>query len=223
MRLSVIVTSVVTFSSCVFAASNANINVLYRYDRSDEKHAIAAFDSTGQLIGYTCGNILDTGSFAKEHVSFTVDEQADGKISVGGTAYPIHSKVEYSGGPTCTRIYNHKMTELDCNVAMDENFVGIPVASNETEICFGRDLSSFDLRKGIRRINTANVDRLDRRSSVPWNGPDGFKKVGKRCLKELTTESDIPNPSQNYYEQQLSVNVYIYSLNRKNILLMTYM
>ncbi|KAJ5771766.1 hypothetical protein N7520_002295 [Penicillium odoratum] len=41
---------------------------------------------------------------------------------------------------------------------MEEDFVGIPVASKEREICFGEDLAAFDLSKGIRRIDTSKVD-----------------------------------------------------------------
>ncbi|KAJ5633269.1 hypothetical protein N7490_009608 [Penicillium lividum] len=158
MRFGNLLASAVTLSSYVSATT---INVLYRHDKHHDKHAIAAFHSSGQLIGYSCDHVLNSGSFAKEHVSFDVDDQAAGKISVGGIAYPIHSNVRYSGGPTCTRVYNHKMKEADCKVTMGEDFVGVPVASKEREVCFGEDFAAFDLSKGIHVIDTSNVDRLE--------------------------------------------------------------
>jgi hypothetical protein len=180
MRFGPFVTATVTFcSSIVLATAEGNINVLYRYDRSDDKHAIAAFNDAKQLIGYTCDYTLDHGSFATQHVHFKVDEQAQGEINVGGKAYPIHSQAEHSGGPACNRIYNHKMVELDCTVTMEAGFVGSPIASNTIKSCFGRDLETFDLSKGIRRIDTSKAGTVDRRSPVPLNGPDGFQKVHK--------------------------------------------
>lgn len=206
MRFGLLITSVMAFSSSVFATSDKSINVLYRYDRSDDKHAIAAFDNTKLLIGYTCDYTLDHGSFSKEHVSFEVDEQANGNINVGGVSYPIHSKAEHSGGPTCTRIYNHKMVELDCTVAMDADFVGSPVAANATKACFGRDLASFDLGRGIRRMDTSKATTLEQRSPMPLGGLDGFKKVDKRCITEMSTEVAASVPQQQYFEQQFSVS-----------------
>lgn len=158
MRFDPFVTATVTFcSSILLATAEGNINVLYRYDRSDDKHAIAAFNDAKQLIGYNCDYTLDHGSFATQHVHFKVDEQAQGEINVGGKAYPIHSQAEHSGGPACNRIYNHKMVELDCTVTMEAGFVGSPIASHTTKSCFGPDLEPFDLSKGIRRIDTSKA------------------------------------------------------------------
>ncbi|KAJ5771767.1 hypothetical protein N7520_002296 [Penicillium odoratum] len=88
MRFGNLLASAVTLSSY---ASATTINVLYRREKDRDRHGIAAFDSSGQLIGYSCDYALNSGSFAKEHISFDVDDQAASKISVGGIAYRIHS------------------------------------------------------------------------------------------------------------------------------------
>ncbi|KAJ5116254.1 hypothetical protein N7456_000602 [Penicillium angulare] len=214
MRLGPLLASTVTvFSSIALAlpAKNTTINVLYRHDRDDQKHGIAAFNSAKQLIGYTCDYTLDHGNFAAEHIQFKVDKQSTGEIVIGGKAYAIHSKAEHSGGPTCNRIYNHKMVELDCTVTMDAKFVGRPISINGTQPCFGGDLTAFDLRQGVRVIDTSQAKKVDRSSSVQvpetLDGLDELENVDKRCLVQSTTDPVKGVVQQQYFAEQYTKNI----------------
>ncbi|KAJ5256561.1 hypothetical protein N7478_012665 [Penicillium angulare] len=213
MRLGPLLTSTVTVFSIAHAlpSKSTTINVLYRHDRNDEKHGIAAFNGAKQLIGHTCDYTLDHGNFAAEHIQFKVDEKASGEIIIGGKTYPVHSKAEHSGGPTCNRIYSDNEIELDCTVTMDAKFVGKPISINETQACFGGDLTAFDLAQGVRILDTSKAGPVDRRSAVPvtkseLNEPENVDKRSS-CSSSETTVAIKSVIQQQYFAEQYSKNI----------------
>lgn len=90
------------------------ITVLYRWEKEANEHGIAAFGEFDTLIGHSCSKVLDTGSFAKAPISFNLTkDNGAGFITVDGSEHMIHANSQYLDNPTCTRVYNQKVVELE--------------------------------------------------------------------------------------------------------------
>ena len=210
MRLSYMLAVLMAALQSVFAAPPVNITVLYRYENNPDNHGIAAFDSTGLLIGYACNSTLNSGDFARHPIRIDTDRDAAGHIHVDGKIYPIHSKSEYSGGPTCSRIYNDEMSEINCSIAMPSDFKGTEVPLEQTHTCFGPDYAAFDLSQGIRRIDPSLAGKA---AHPPSAGSQAgvdlatyYTSLGKRCITESETEpAQNISPHQQFWEEQLTV------------------
>lgn len=189
------------------------ITVLYRWEKTANEHGIAAFDKFGTLIGHSCSKALDTGSFANDPISFNLTKHnGAGFITVDGSMHMIHANSQYSNGPTCTRVYNQEMVELECQVAMPGGFQGVPISANDVS-CFKR------LAEGLRVLDTSHVEDPNyavddtifspQESEHDAMNPRSNDLVERQCTTSYATDPQKDkDPFQRYLARQLTVSIF---------------
>ncbi|KAJ5833972.1 hypothetical protein N7474_002283 [Penicillium riverlandense] len=209
-------TIIMALPLAICAPTNTQIiTVLYRWEKEANEHGIAAFGEFDTLIGHSCSKVLNTGSFATAPISFNLTkDNGAGFITVDGSEHMIHTNSQYSNGPTCTRVYNQAMVELDCQVTLPSGFQGVPLSANEVS-CFQR------LAKGIRVLNTALVND----PKYAANDADfGMKEpkhnaitsrsndlVDRQCVVSYATEPQAEkDPWQRFLGKQLTVSMSVF-------------
>lgn len=98
-----------------FGAANAAIDVqlVWRLEKDSGHSSVSALDlKKGTLLAGSCGSTLE----ADTPIDFSnVDKDGNGNFTVGDANYRVHSKPEFSGGPSCSKTFNAKYSLVQCS------------------------------------------------------------------------------------------------------------
>lgn len=105
-------THLLLIQSVLSVAIGANVDMIWRHEVGSSRSSISILDpSTNKLLAQTCGDILQGDS----PIDFSnVSSKGFGAFTVGTKNYTAHSLPEFSGGPTCTKIYANDFAVVDC-------------------------------------------------------------------------------------------------------------
>lgn len=176
------------------------------YHRANSGISVEAL-SGGALVGRDCSNTLNTGSFAKLPVTFDVDERGSGNLTVGPSTYWIHEHTDYSGGITCSRMYNDMEAAVYCTVIVPAELSISPSTGLDITECNTNHAHSLSktLKAATRGLPLRNsINQTDIEPISP--------RQGSVCIDQSgTTRWACGDPHQNFYHRQLSVSDYFLS------------
>ncbi|KAL4731568.1 hypothetical protein ACLX1H_000541 [Fusarium chlamydosporum] len=94
---------------------NAEKHIVWEHAKSSSQTSLSVY-SDSNLLARTCSSFLP-GSQSIDF--FDVDANGFGNFTIGAAKYLVHSVAEYSGGPVCTKKYNHEATvePISCGAA----------------------------------------------------------------------------------------------------------
>ena len=93
------------------SAASASVGVVWQYAKTSQT-SLSVYNGTS-LLAQSCSSFLSDGSTG---IDFSdVDENGFGNFTVGHNRYVVHSKAQYSGGPICTKKFNHEATVVECS------------------------------------------------------------------------------------------------------------
>ncbi|KAK1758186.1 hypothetical protein QBC47DRAFT_358065 [Echria macrotheca] len=90
-----------TLASCMAlgGVEATQLSIEFHYNKVTAQSSIAAWnEERTELLGHSCSSSLDSGPFQNHAISFAVDKNGAGNITVGPFSYLIHQDVKYSGG-----------------------------------------------------------------------------------------------------------------------------
>ena len=199
------------------AYESSSLNIELQYNKLTTQSSITAWNKERtEVFGHSCSDSLTSGVFRTYPISFKVDQDGAGNITVDSTSYIVHDSPESSGGITCSRMYSETEALVACAVQVPE---GIPLVSlDQLDECssgggvhqLGRILrglasgsTSYPGASSVLNGSAVQGDEpLERRQ---WRCPGGGN-IDKRQRTSTTTEMvGDGNPHQNYMNVQLSV------------------
>ncbi|CAG7564520.1 unnamed protein product [Fusarium equiseti] len=93
------------------SAASASVDVVWQYAKASQT-SLSVYNGTS-LLAQSCSSFLSDESAS---IDFSdVDENGFGNFTVGHNRYLVHSKTKYSGGPICTKKFNHEATVVECS------------------------------------------------------------------------------------------------------------
>ncbi|KAL6354846.1 hypothetical protein LRP88_12203 [Fusarium phalaenopsidis] len=182
-----------------FGAANAAIDVqlVWRLEKDSSHSSVGALDpKKGTLLAGSCGSIIE----ADIPIDFSdVDKDGNGNFTVGDATYRIHSKPEFSGGPSCSKTFNAKYSLVQCSGV---KWPGTPDSAkgNSTD-CF-KDGDSQATFRALEARGISHELHSAHRRDTHQNDERQF------CSWYTTTNLvDDGNPHQNYLHKQLSETI----------------
>lgn len=99
------------------------VQVNHQWNRVTLQNGTAAFTESGELLGYSNDNSLDTGNFKEDPVRFHVNDwTGSGTITVAGKTYNIHAQPDEPNAPICYQFWHPDETTIKCQVLMPANW-----------------------------------------------------------------------------------------------------
>lgn len=204
-------------------AAPKDIRVVWTYhkaggDQSGKTTLMAFRTDLSTLLEKSYSNTLNTGNFADTPLTFDVDENGFGTLTYG-TTYKVHSDPEYSGGISCSQMYNEKDTFVECTVPWKGTSAPAEKSKKRSEWAAELGASSLPVlgQQGLDIWHASEpVAGTDSDPAVdpPTKRELQARPLGKRqsqfgCFAEITRETTLRgdgNPHQNHYNRQLSVS-----------------
>ena len=164
------------------------VSLIWTHEKATSKHSLTLLDADKtKILGQSCDEKLDTGDFAASPISFDVNENGFGTVTVDGTTFKVHSKQEYSGGITCSKSYSDDLAKIECLIPWTGAVDLSEVSANMTQDCFNDKQFALDVDMGS----------LSKRQGGGSGGCLPGPATG------LVGEGD---PHQNYFHKQVSVS-----------------
>ncbi|KAF5668797.1 hypothetical protein FDENT_11728 [Fusarium denticulatum] len=122
--------SILLFVSACLAA---DVQVAWRLEHETKTSALVAVDTNGTVIAETCGSIIH----ARDPIDFSHLDENDGSgnFFIGNATYMVHGNPEWSGGPSCSRIFNPDHTLVHCSGIWWD---ALDAISDEPRDCFAK-------------------------------------------------------------------------------------
>lgn len=157
-----------------FGTVNAVIDVqlVWRLEKDSGHCSVSALDpKKGTLLAGSCGSTLE----ADTPIDFSdVDKDGNGNFTVGDLTYRVHSKPEFSGGPSCSKTFNAKYSLVQCSGV---EWPGTPDSAkgNATD-CFKdaesqatfRALGARGLSQELHSVHRRDMHQNDERQFCSW-------------------------------------------------------
>jgi len=140
------------------SAASASVDVVWKYAKASQT-SLSVYDGTS-LLAQSCSSFLSDGSTSIDFSN--VDENGFGNFTVGHNRYLVHSKAKYSGGPICTKRFNHEATVVECSGINWEPSPKVKIDQN----CHSKEHET-----ALRFLNPKNSKPLAKREPSPINDP----------------------------------------------------
>lgn len=116
-----------------------NIQAVLLQDKVTSKVSLTALtgDSSG-ILGRSCSKSLTSGAFASIPVSFDVDENSAGNITIGSESFAIHGALDDSGRIVCSRVDSEFDSLASCTFSVPSpiQLTPSPVHHEDLAECF---------------------------------------------------------------------------------------
>ncbi|KAF5579861.1 hypothetical protein FPCIR_10926 [Fusarium pseudocircinatum] len=186
--------SILLFVSACLAA---DVQVAWRLEHETKTSALVAVDTNGTVIAETCGSIIH----ARDPIDFSHLDENDGtgNFFIGNATYMVHRNPEWSGGPSCSRIFNPDHTIVQCSGIWWD---ALDAISDEPKDCFAKAPTEGELMY----LQSRELDETSQVHKRGWwkNFKNKMRKGFSQTRLELVGDG---NPRQHYYHVQLSENV----------------
>ncbi|KAG9255765.1 uncharacterized protein F5Z01DRAFT_699546 [Emericellopsis atlantica] len=166
-----------------------DVSVLWSHDKVSGTKSLRVSDTSNQLIAQSCSDTIE----GPMSIDFSgVDENGFGNVTVGTDSYLAHSKVEYSGGIVCSKVYNEESAVVECHdIDWD------PPADPVVEADCHENAEVDDLASHVSARSASPASHLEERDPQIV------------CTSSSSTELiGDGNPHQNYRHQQISENIF---------------
>ncbi|GIJ84868.1 hypothetical protein Asppvi_003719 [Aspergillus pseudoviridinutans] len=176
------------------------------------KVSIAVIDQeTSEVLGRSCSSTLNSGGFANFPIATNLDIYGGGKITVGPTVYEVHENPEFSGGITCSRIYNDAGAFVTCTASIPVSLQATALGKSSLPGCFAKGATS-NLKRASKSIRTANSSPEPAIAPLNETVQQANHSLHARqyeCSQwnYYTRNVGDGNPHQNYWDKQLSENI----------------
>ncbi|KAH7397728.1 hypothetical protein BKA64DRAFT_623698 [Cadophora sp. MPI-SDFR-AT-0126] len=98
--------------------STKEANLFVKFDKTTLETEITVMDVSSQLLGQICNTLLNSGPFVDFPISTNLDQNGAGNVTLGTDTYVVHELAEFSGGITCTRMYNNLDSVVKCLIKL---------------------------------------------------------------------------------------------------------
>ncbi|KAK7943714.1 uncharacterized protein PG986_012827 [Apiospora aurea] len=101
------------------AASNEEHQVTLQLIKDTNEVSISAWNNErSALVGHSCSKVLATGAFQSHPISFEVDLNGAGNVTIGDRSYLVHGEPDKSGGISCGRIHSQVEALVNCHITL---------------------------------------------------------------------------------------------------------
>ncbi|KPM44436.1 hypothetical protein AK830_g2087 [Neonectria ditissima] len=171
------------------SVAGADVQLVWQHAKTSGQEALGVYDGD-KLVAQSCSSFIKS---APHSIDFSdVDDRGFGNFTVGEKKYLVHSKAEYSGGPTCTRKYDDKVTVVECS-GLD----WVPSSKVEIDEDCHDDEDAKTAFRFLTRRAVIPQGSVKREANPIVDPPD--------CnIQEGTFLVGDGNPHQNYFHKQLS-------------------
>jgi len=122
----------VALASCMSlgGVEASQLSIEFHYNKVTAQSSIAAWNKERtELFGHSCSSSLDSGPFRSHAISFEVDKNGAGNVTIGSLSYLIHEDIKYSGGISCSRMHSLNESLVECAMSMPEAVQLSPVTN----------------------------------------------------------------------------------------------
>ena len=140
------------------SAASASVDVVWQYAKASQT-SLSVYNSTS-LLAQSCSSFLSDDTTSIDFSN--VDENGFGNFTVGYNRYLVHSKAEYSGGPICTKKFNHEATVVECSGINWEPSPKVKIDQN----CHSKEHET-----ALHFLNSKNSKSFAKREPSPINDP----------------------------------------------------
>lgn len=214
----ILVLATSTYASVI--PSTPNLKATYRWEKSNNAHALSLHNTKDELLASACDSALNTSALKNTQLSFNIDSERpwDGNFLIGGQAYGIHWN-DNDDKPRCAMAYSADFVETQCHFFAETSST-VEVQDLSAEHCWGNSREMSQVAAGRSIIDTS--------TAVPATN---FSVDTRDTLlgRQLTDKSTIlvgdGNPHQAAYNYQCTVSnrrschiVYVYDTNIRLLL-----
>lgn len=181
---------------------------------------VASSADRSEVYGQACSTKLESGMFAGHPISFDVDGDGRGTITIGAREYIVHENPEVSGGISCDALSSPSEVLLSCTgAALPRPRRLRPLAQRDLAACFAEPLSLEAALAGLDRGASAPppFSAADQAFNMTQAEIDALveadadavalarRQYGCAIWTPSTRRVGDGNPHQNPYHAQLSV------------------
>ncbi|PVH86353.1 hypothetical protein DL98DRAFT_567755 [Cadophora sp. DSE1049] len=190
-----------------------------KFDKTTSQTEITVADSATNVLGQSCSTILRSGPFVDFQISTRLDENGAGNVTLGANTYLVHELTEYSGGITCTRMYNDLDSFVRCSIEVPETLRLAPLSEKSLVECFARGTVDMERTSHIfasqlegsddYSVNSVAVDLLPEvgnTNTTVWNTTE--KRADCNAWTKGVVRIGNGDPHQNYLNTQISENIF---------------
>lgn len=192
------------------SAQAVNIQVVLLQDKVTLATSVIALTSdSSRILARSCSKTLNTGPFASIPISFDVDHNSAGNITVGSESFPIQGSVDRSGRIICSRVDSKVDSLASCRFG-----VSSPAIRESTALpAYNEGLAGCFSDSGLGVASFLRLPSVDAKPMIAARGPDDIlskSPVTKRqeeCLlwSYYTQRAGSGDPHQAPFHIQLSV------------------
>ena len=114
-----------------------NIQITFSKKKSTSEVSTTAWNADkSSVVGQSCSTILSNGPFEAHSISFMVDENGSGNITIGTQTYVVHDDTDISGGISCGRMHSSLESIVNCAVTVPASLQLQPLSKRDLALCF---------------------------------------------------------------------------------------
>ena len=204
------------------AQGTHELNIVLQRDKTTSDVSIGVWNKDrSELIAHACDESLGSGEFEDLPISFAVDPNSNGTVTIGSTSYLIHENPEYSGGISCNRIYSQTESLVTCAVEVPAAKVNLSaratrdLSKRDVAACFrGGNYRLSGVLEGFTNPETTTQLPAYTNTSAPAPGPLDKRQWECGQWTQGTYRVGDGNPHQNPLNIQLSVRFLTLALYR---------
>jgi len=199
------------------AQGQQELNVVFQYNKITTQSSISVWDKERtQLVGHSCSASLVSGAFLDYPISFEVDQDGAGTITIGSANHIIHEKPSIAGGISCNRMHSLDESLVACTVTAPEAMQFTHLNKKAPATCFldshhqlGNVLEGLLSRPPGSMMNSSHQPAVATGSDVHLDANRQTKKRQGACGVWSKTTHIVGNgdPHQNPMNVQLSVRL----------------
>ncbi|POS70743.1 hypothetical protein DHEL01_v210865 [Diaporthe helianthi] len=202
------------------------MNIVLQVDKESQQSSteVWTIDRSTRLES-SCSTGITSGAFAAHPITFDVDEDGSGDVTIGLSSYKVHHDPEYSGGIVCTRLHSPADVIVSCIAPVPQDVSLEPLEQSGHDQCFssGRNnlldvltsleggseiLSEDAFEEKHNTTSQASLDISDIKKLLNYEEGNNNveKRQGPQCdkIRSFTRKVGGGNPHQNPMNVQLS-------------------
>jgi hypothetical protein len=195
------------------AIATQNIHITLSQKKGTPEASVTAWnEDKSSIIGHSCSTKLYTGSFGANAVSFIVDENGLGNVTIGAQSFIVHENPEISGGISCNRIHSPLESIVTCAITVPASLQVRSLNRRDLPECFSQGPIALEGVLASLETNVTVPETLysvSDTSRLEFEDLETSNKLDERDPCDFETHNTIRigdgNPHQNPLNVQLSV------------------
>ncbi|KAK0640732.1 hypothetical protein B0T16DRAFT_495584 [Cercophora newfieldiana] len=127
------------FLTTANAKGSQELSIEFQYDKATAQSSLAVWNKDRTtLFGHSCSTSLNT--FQDNPISFEVDQDGAGNLTIGSANFLVHEDANISGGVSCNRMYSPSESVVVCAIHVSQEVPLAQVSKRGLAECFSNSV-----------------------------------------------------------------------------------